>query len=151
MAYDIEIRPLSFLRASEEIDERAAVALAGSIASEGVWRAPIPVEKRTGIVMDGNHRRHAAGLLDLTHVPCILLDYDDPKVSVSDWRTGAPYDVARIFREVMRAQRLLPYKSTRHVFAPELPCSSIALSMLKRPAPERIRSERLARLFTEPE
>lgn len=129
--YEIEIRPLSFFRPSEEIDEPAAVALASGIAGAGVWFAPIPAERRTGIVMDGNHRLHAAGLLGLTHVPCILLDYDDPQVSVSDWRTGFPYDIGRIFEEVVGAQRLLPYKTTRHVFVPELPHSAIALSTLR--------------------
>ncbi|UVS82792.1 transcriptional regulator (plasmid) [Burkholderia glumae] len=133
MAYQIEIRPLSFLRRSEEIDELAAASLAGAIEGEGAWLAPIPVERRTGIVMDGNHRLHAAGLLALTHVPCILLDYADPQVSVSCWRTGQPYDVARIFLEVLCWGRLLPYKTTRHAFAPGLPRSLIALSMLRHP------------------
>ncbi len=133
MAYDIEIRPLTFLRASEHINEAAATMLAGTIAGEGRWRAPIPVERRTGLVMDGNHRLRAAGLLALTHVPCILLDYDDPKVSVSDWRTGLPYDVARIFREVVHGGRRLPYKTTRHVFVPGLPVSAVALSALRDP------------------
>jgi len=133
-AYCVALRPVSFLRASEMVDEDHVCRLAVAIREAGDWTTPIPVEKQTGIVMDGNHRLRAAAMLGLRYLPCVLLDYRDPRVSVTHWQTGEPFCVRRICKRILRDQLLFPYKTTRHRFAPMLPRTEIPLSLLHGPA-----------------
>jgi hypothetical protein len=122
--------PIASLRLSEEVVDADVEALARRIAGSGRWSAPIPAERSTGIIMDGNHRWHAARQLGLTHVPCVLLGYDDARVRVCDWQTGAPFSIERILTHVMGGL-VFPYKTTRHLFAPALPATEIALAGLR--------------------
>ena len=133
-SYQVVTRELAWFRPSEQVDEQHATALAREIAALGRWITPIPVEHASGIVMDGNHRLRAAALLGLRHLPCVALDYADARVCVTHWASGEPYPVARIF-ETIAARQLLAYKSTRHVFAPQLPRIDVALTDLGYAAP----------------
>jgi hypothetical protein len=130
--YLLAIKEVSFFRVSEEVIEADVQALATRIAAAGAWIAPISVERNTGIIMDGNHRWHAGVRLGLTHLPCILLDYADPRVTVYEWEVDRPFPVADIFRVVMNRQ-VFPYKTTRHLFAPALPRTEVALAELTLP------------------
>lgn len=129
-AYRVEVKPVSFLRASERVDEAHVCRLAATIREAGKWTTPIPIEKETGIVMDGNHRLCAAAMLGLRYLPCVLLDYQDPRVSVTHWHTGEPFSVGNICRHILRDKLLFPYKTTRHRFAPVLPRTEIPLTLL---------------------
>ncbi|MFP4592165.1 transcriptional regulator [uncultured Ralstonia sp.] len=129
-SYCVALRPAAFFVPSEEVDAGAVHRLAAGIAHAGVWTTPIPIERGTGIVMDGNHRIRAAALLGLHHLPCVLLDYADPRVSVTHWRTGAPFCVDSIWRCILADRGLFPYKTTRHRFAPALPSTEIPLAVL---------------------
>jgi ParB-like chromosome segregation protein Spo0J len=127
--YCVSIKPIDFFRASEEVDEAMAHALAATILDMGRWQAPLPVEAHSGIVMDGNHRIRAAALLGLRYLPCVLLGYDDARVAVHDWHAGTVFDVERI-RRTLGDGRLLAYKTTRHSFDPPLPRTDIPLALL---------------------
>jgi hypothetical protein len=130
LPYCVSVKPISFLRQSEMVDEDHVHSLASTIARIDAWTTPIPVETSTGIVMDGNHRLRAAMMLGLRYVPCIVLDYLDPRVRVIHWRTNAPFCIASIGRRILHDQRLFPYKTTRHSFAPTLPQTEIPLRLL---------------------
>ena len=80
--------------------------------------------------MDGNHRLRAAHLLGLRRLPCVLLDYADPRVSVACWRSGRPLDPQGIVA-ALAGRELLPAKSTRHRFDPPLPATRIELALLR--------------------
>lgn len=129
-AYCVSVKPISFLRQSEHVDEGHVHSLALTIERLEAWTTPIPIERSTGIVMDGNHRLRAAMLLGLRCVPCVLLDYLDPRVRVTHWRTNAPFCIASIGRRILHDKRLFPYKTTRHSFAPTLPQTEIPLRLL---------------------
>ncbi len=129
--YALTLQPLGRLLPSEETDPQHVQALAARIVACGEWRVPLPVERSTGLVMDGNHRLRAAALLDLACVPCILLGYEDPRVTVHCWRTHAPFDVARILTSAEQ-RTLFPFKTTRHRFEPPLPDCRIPLAALRR-------------------
>ncbi|CBJ40077.1 putative transcriptional regulators (plasmid) [Ralstonia solanacearum CMR15] len=130
LAYCVALRPTAFFMPSEEVDADHVRRLADAIRATGLWTTPIPIERDTGIVMDGNHRIRAAALLGLHHLPCVLLDYADPRVSVTHWESGAPFSVASIRQRIVAERRLFPYKTTRHRFAPALPCTEIPLTVL---------------------
>ncbi|WP_256574022.1 ParB N-terminal domain-containing protein [Pseudomonas sp. M30-35] len=127
--YDVVLRPLVDVRQSERVDLQCVQRLARSIVREGRWLEPIVVERASGIVMDGNHRFTVAKVLGFETIPCIELDYDDPRVCVHDWRTGACFDVRKIFDTLNRGE-IFPYKTTRHTFSPVLPKTSVHLGHL---------------------
>lgn len=127
--YLVAIRPLEFFRPSEHIDIDHVHRLVVSIGADRIWTTPIPIVGGNGIVMDGNHRVHAAKLLGLKYLPCVLLEYGDPRVTVRHWIDDAPFCVDTIFRTVLTNQ-IFPYKTTRHMFDPVLPTTDIALSLL---------------------
>lgn len=139
MPYRVAIKPIEFFIASESVDCTDVQRLAQKIEDAGMWTAPIPVDADTGIIMDGNHRASAAVRLQLSHVPCILLSYRDPRVTVTHWRTGESYCVERIYRAILGDRQLLPYKSTRHLFAPRLPETEIQLGVLRHEQAPRLR------------
>ncbi|MDC7707166.1 ParB N-terminal domain-containing protein [Vogesella indigofera] len=72
-SYCVALKPVDFFLPSEEVDEEAVHRLAAAITRAGMWTTPIPVDRETGIIMDGNHRARAAVLLGLHYLPCVLL------------------------------------------------------------------------------
>lgn len=127
--YQIALRPLCRVLQSEQVDPANVTMLRESIVRAGHWLEPIIVERSLGIVMDGNHRFNAALQLGLKRVPCIQLDYTDPRVCVRHWQTGQAFEVAQIFTTIARGE-LFPYKTTRHAFDPALPRVAIPLERL---------------------
>ncbi|WP_417696636.1 ParB N-terminal domain-containing protein [Pseudomonas sp.] len=127
--YQITLRPLCEVLQSEQVDPANVQWLRESIIRAGHWLEPIIVERSRGIVMDGNHRFNAALQLGLKRVPCIQLDYSDPRVRVRHWHSGKAFEVERIFTIIERGE-LFPYKTTRHVFDPALPVIAIPLERL---------------------
>lgn len=128
-AYQIALRPLCQVLQSEQVDPANVTLLREAIARAGHWLEPIIVERSRGIVMDGNHRLNAALQLGLKRVPCIQLDYTDPRVRVRYWQTGQVFEVAQIFTTIARGE-IFPYKTTRHAFDPALPVVAIPLERL---------------------
>lgn len=129
-AYLLTFCELATLRPSERVIDERVQALAEHIRAEGCWRAPLPIDAATGVVMDGNHRLRAARLLRLRRLPCVALAYADERVAVACWTSGRPYDPQAIFAALAR-DRLLPPKTTRHRFDPPLPATHIELALLR--------------------
>ncbi|WP_248804395.1 ParB N-terminal domain-containing protein [Pseudomonas sp. MWU13-2100] len=127
--YRVVLRSLHDVRQSEQVDPGNVQRLRESILHTGHWLEPIIVERSRGIVMDGNHRLNAALQLGLKRVPCIELDYADPRVCVRHWQTGQAFEVERIFTTLARGE-MFPYKTTRHAFDPALPVVAIPLDNL---------------------
>lgn len=127
--YQVAIKPLSFFLPSEHIDPNNVERLIAAITAEQAWTTPVPVVAGHGIVMDGNHRVHAARIMGLRYLPCVPLEYGDPRVTVRHWDGGAPFCADTILRTVLD-NRIFPYKTTRHCFDPVLPSTHILLSLL---------------------
>lgn len=128
-SYEVALRPLCDVLQSEHVDPVNVKRLSEAIIRAGHWLEPIIVESSKGIVMDGNHRLNAALQLGLKRVPCIQLDYADPRVCVRHWQTGQAFEVSRIYSTIARGETL-PYKTTRHLFDPALPVVAIPLRFL---------------------
>ena len=103
-------------------------ALAEDMQRDGVQRRPVLVERQSLAILDGHHRYHAAKSLGLAFVNAVLIDYDDPRLTLASWtdRRFTPGDV----RHAAESGQLLPAKSTRHILNPPLPDHPVALRHL---------------------
>jgi hypothetical protein len=117
------------IAAHEEHDNAHADSLVQSINVAGEWTTPIIVDRGTNVILDGHHRFAAADKLGLGLIPAILVDYPDPEISVSSWRSGIEIGC----RDVIKAGvsgRLLPSKTSRHAFNEALPSCGVPLHAL---------------------
>jgi len=130
MKYEVILHPVALIRPSEEVNMEHVEALTEEIAYYKKWITPVPIEKNTGIIMDGNHRYCVANNLGLTYIPCILLDYTDVRVRVHDWNSGEPFCPLKIRDHIVNQGKIFPYKTTRHLFSPDLPEVNFQLKQL---------------------
>jgi len=119
---------LARLRPTEQVDERGVMLLAAAMRGDGVQRRPVLVERESLAILDGHHRFRAAQALGLSLINAVVIDYDDPRLTLSSW-------TARLFsKDEVRAAAsggvLLPLKSTRHILNPPLPEMPVALAAL---------------------
>jgi L-serine kinase (ADP) len=129
-SFDIRLLALPQLKRTERHNPQRASGLAMKIASEGRWTVPLWVESGELLVMDGHHRLEAARLLGLVRLPCALLSYDMPELSVVSWNGNGQFPVAEVFA-AGRTQSLLPYKTTRHLISCDMPKISCDLADLR--------------------
>ncbi|HGM7713352.1 MULTISPECIES: ParB N-terminal domain-containing protein [Serratia] len=130
MQYEVILHPVALIRPSEEVNMEHVIALTEDIARCQKWITPVPIEKHTGIIMDGNHRYRVANNLGLMYLPCILLDYTDVRVRVHDWNNGEPFCPLKIRDHIVNQGKIFPYKTTRHLFSPVLPAVDFQLKQL---------------------
>lgn len=128
--FEVRLLGLSQLRRTERHNPQRASRLAENIAAEGKWTNPIWVESGDLLIMDGHHRLEAAALLGLARLPCLLLSYHSPELSVVSWNGNTGFPIADIFA-AGRTQALLPYKTTRHILACAAPEASYDLDDLR--------------------
>lgn len=82
---------------------------------EQAWTRPICIEEESLCVMDGHHRRLAAIHLGLTKVPVVAFRYFE--VRLGTWKPGLQHEPGEVIDRA-RLGRLLPPKTTRHLFPP---------------------------------
>jgi hypothetical protein len=119
---------IDLIRPNKRHHPEHAAALADTIMREQLWRIPITLERNSLAVMDGHHRFEAARRLKLSHVPCLLLDYE--QVEVIATRQGYIVTPQEIVRRA-RTGDLYPPKTTRHRFPSPLPVCNISLWLLQ--------------------
>lgn len=128
--FEVRLVELSRLCRTEHHNPQRASRLAMNIAAEGTWTNPLWVESGDLLVMDGHHRLEAAILLGLARVPCTLLSYHMPELSVVSWNGNTKFPIADIFA-AGRTRSLLPYKTTRHMLSCTAPQVSYDLVDLR--------------------
>lgn len=126
MCYEIEIIDLKKIVSSEDTEPNVVYLLTEKICTDNFWYSVIPIEASKNIVMDGNHRIMVAYRLGLKRVPIVRLNYSDESVKVLDWSTNKEFDIHSIFETINKGV-IFPYKTTRHIFTPQLPHVKIPL------------------------
>ena len=116
---ELKLLSLDRLQETEEHDFIRANQLADAIRELGFWTVPIAIEHSTLAIMDGHHRFNAAKLLNLSRVPCVLMDYEKSGVTLQSWRSDWDVGVADIFLMVKTFKKF-PIKTTRHLFNPAI-------------------------------
>lgn len=120
------------LRPHEEVDPDRADELADRIRRDGYVEAPIVVETRHHVILDGHHRFEALRRLGCRRIPVYLVDYDSPKIHVTLWDDASIDDVDK--EDVLdrgTSKRRFPPKTTRHVFEEDLPTRQVPLPELR--------------------
>ena len=102
-------------------DEERAKQLAEKIRNEGVWNVPIIVDKKDGLVLDGQHRVEAAQILGLNTIPALVVDYEE----VTLWSLRKEEKVSHVLvrKRVLRDKILYPYKTVKHKFSFRIPAT----------------------------
>ncbi len=126
----VELRKIELLKPHELVDENWVGELAKEIVSSGIWSHPIIVDKKSNIVMDGHHRLEAAKKVQLNKIPCLLFDYDSDNTTVTDMKSGIPFDLS-IIRRAADSNSKLPIKTTRHTFQSKINTVEISLDDLR--------------------
>jgi ParB-like chromosome segregation protein Spo0J len=119
---------LARLRPTELVDEGEVARLANAMRQDGAQRRPVLVERVSLAILDGHHRFRAAQALGLSRINAVVIDYDDPRLTLASW-TGRDFTREEV-RAAARDGVLLPPKSTRHILNPPLQEMPVALSML---------------------
>ena len=126
---DLKLLSLDRIQETEEHDFIRANQLANAIRELGIWTVPIAIEHSTFAIMDGHHRFNAAKFLNLSRVPCVLMDYGKSGVTLESWRSEWEIEIADIFLTVKTFKKF-PIKTTRHLFNPNIKEISIPLDLL---------------------
>lgn len=111
---EIEIEPVEGLKHIEDFDPDRVERLIGQISESGSWNVPIVVERKTGLILDGQHRIEAAKKLGLRRIPVINVNYED--VAVWSLRKEIPVSVEAVKRYVLEENKIYPYKTVKHKF-----------------------------------
>lgn len=127
--YTCEPVEIARLRPTEMVDAAHVRALVEDMRRDGVQRRPVLVERRSLAILDGHHRYHAAKALGLAYVNAVLIDYEDPRLTLASW-TGRDFTPDEV-RAAAASGELLPAKSTRHILTPPVPDMPRALTELE--------------------
>lgn len=115
MELEFKILSINVLREHERVDFNRLEELREEIASDGVLKKPILVDKNTLTILDGHHRLNALRRLGLSKIPVVLVDYNDSHIVVRKWGTDEILNKEEILR-VARCGKLFPSKTTQHFF-----------------------------------
>jgi hypothetical protein len=135
VSYEVQRLDIARLKATEEAEPAHVRRIAAEMQRDGVQRRPILVERNSLAILDGHHRYHAAKMLGLLAVSAVLIDYGDPRLTLSSW-TDMPCSREAVLRAAASGV-LLPPKTTRHILDPQLQDDPVALTELlgARPIP----------------
>ncbi len=127
--YTCEPVEIARLKPTEMVDAAHVRALAEDMRRDGVQRRPIVIDRQTLAILDGHHRYHAAKALGLAFVNAVVIDYEDPRLTLASW-TGRDFTPEEV-RAAAASGELLPAKSTRHILNPPVPDMPRALTELE--------------------
>ena len=120
---DVELVPLEWLKAHEEIKPRNRDKLLEMTKRWGGYTKPLIVDKHTGAILDGHHRHSIAHLLQLKRVPAICVDYlADHSIKLGVWPGCGLDELTKVeVIDMALSQAVFPPKTSRHMLPVETP------------------------------
>lgn len=115
----IEQIPVEKLKHIEEFDPERVKELYEKMKSDGVWDVPLIVERKTGLVLDGQHRLEVAKSFGFYKVPVILVNYDE--VQVWSLRKEEKVSCSIVINRILKKCKPYPYKTVKHKFNFSIP------------------------------
>jgi len=86
MLEKLEIRQVKSLYGHEQTISRSLKRLKEGMLNIGQLVDPLIVDKKTGVVLDGNHRLKVLEILECPHAVCQTVDYNSPEIEVKTWQ-----------------------------------------------------------------
>lgn len=130
MAPPVELISVEQLLHIEEFNPDRVNILMKKIKKDNKWQVPIIVERKTNLVLDGQHRLEVAKLLHIKQIPAIVVDYED--VAVWTLRKEEKVSSRLVKTRICKNNKLYPYKTVKHKFNFVIPTNlAIDLSTLE--------------------
>ncbi|MDP6742343.1 MAG: hypothetical protein QF807_06990 [Candidatus Thalassarchaeaceae archaeon] len=129
---EVELVPIEWLKAHEEIRPKKVDELAKVTKKWGCYTKPLLVDRQTGTILDGHHRHQVGFILNLLRLPAILFDYlEDDSITVEAWPNCGLESLSK--QEVIDmalSDELYPPKTSRHTTEWNTPPIHISLENL---------------------
>ena len=93
----LEIREVKSLLSHEQVIAPNLKRLKEGMLNIGHLVDPIVVDKETGVVLDGNHRRNVLEIIECPRAICQLVDYKSPEIKVGTWHPSVSYTAEEVF------------------------------------------------------
>lgn len=113
----------------EGFSEKRVRWLRDKILREGIWKQPLALDDRHGLVLDGQHRMEVAVELGLKWVPAVRFRY--ATLHIWSLRPAYEFDWKEVERRALRGA-VYPYKTVKHEFPFSLPPCEYSIGALKR-------------------
>ena len=111
----IKLLSIKDLKPHEKISKINYTEVLQDILKEQIIFNPIFVDMTTKVILDGHHRFTVAKKLNLSQIPCLVIDYfNDSIISVFPRRDNIPVNKNLVIQAGLQGN-LFPNKSTRHV------------------------------------
>ena len=137
MHNEVKYIEVDLITPHEEVDPDHLDELLTLIKLDQTWQKPIVIDVNHKIILDGHHRWNIAKILGIKKIPVIEVDLFDENIFVLPFREEFPVSKDLVI-DSGKACRLLPAKTTKHVWGPEkvpisciVPIINIHLSKLK--------------------
>ncbi|MEM3727726.1 MAG: pyridoxal-phosphate dependent enzyme [Candidatus Bathyarchaeia archaeon] len=111
---EIHLIKLERLHEHEETDPEHLEELTRQIAADKILKHPIVVDKKTNIILDGEHRFNVLKSLGCKRIPVIYVDYNSPNIVVQTWRNNYNLTKRDVIEAALSGKRFPP-KSTCHM------------------------------------
>ncbi|MEZ0289844.1 MAG: ParB N-terminal domain-containing protein [Sulfolobales archaeon] len=127
--YPIVLVSQQLLKPHESIDPGRLRELEIDILTRRIIERPILAEINTLVILDGHHRYHVLKSLGKKKIPALLVDYNDPCVSVGSWRSDWIVSKELVLRAGLTGS-LLPHKTSRHTLCKPIPTINLSLDRI---------------------
>ncbi len=94
----LEIREVKSLLCHEQVISRNLKKLKVGMLNIGHLVDPIVVDRDTGVVLDGNHRRKVLEIIECPRAVCQIVDYMSPEIKVGTWYPAIHYSADELFK-----------------------------------------------------
>jgi len=111
---EIHLVELEKLHQHEEADPEHLEELTQQIAADKILKYAIVADRKTNVILDGEHRYNALRNLGCKRIPVIYVDYESPNIEVQTWRNGYNLTKQDIIEAALTGRRFPP-KTSRHM------------------------------------
>jgi len=97
------------LKPHEEVIDALVAKLTEEMRHDDIVRDPLIVDQDDHIILDGMHRFNALKRLTCRFVPCCLIDYTSPQVTVGSWFRAFTVEGAKSVAQEVLSSMMLDY------------------------------------------
>jgi L-serine kinase (ADP) len=98
MLKSLEIREVKSLLSHEKVISHNLKKLKEAMLNIGHLVDPMIVDKKTGVVLDGNHRLKVLEIIECPYAVCQTVDYSSDEIKVGTWYPVMDLDADKVFK-----------------------------------------------------